>query len=152
MEGIAGAGVAGAENREATVAGQEAVFGGVGRLVGEAVKLDGLAQAVEGDGVGELGERVVVANGAVAGEGFGVDLGQGDVVEGVGHGGGPAWGAGVLRDGAGALRGGGMRRAALWGVRFGRIEAAMTAFLDIDDRARLPWRFFGRGLRLRSGA
>jgi len=28
----------------------------------------------------------------------------------------------------------------------------MTRFFDMDDRARLPWRFFGRGLGRRAGA
>ncbi|MDP4031711.1 MAG: hypothetical protein Q8P60_02460 [Pseudorhodobacter sp.] len=29
---------------------------------------------------------------------------------------------------------------------FGRITPAMTRFFDIDDRARLPWRFYGATL------
>jgi hypothetical protein len=37
-------------------------------------------------------------------------------------------------------------------VRFARISAAMTRLIDMDDHARLPWRFFGRGLRLAAGA
>ena len=40
----------------------------------------------------------------------------------------------------------------LSGQRFGAREAPMPRIFDMDDRARLPWRFHGRGLRLRAGA
>jgi hypothetical protein len=36
--------------------------------------------------------------------------------------------------------------------RFGRIWARMTRLFDMDDHARLPWRFFGQRLRLACGA
>jgi hypothetical protein len=34
----------------------------------------------------------------------------------------------------------------LRGARRGRIERSMTRIFDMDDRARLPWRFFGASL------
>jgi hypothetical protein len=36
--------------------------------------------------------------------------------------------------------------------RFARIWAGMTRLFDMDDHARLPWRFFAKGLRLAAGA
>ncbi len=50
---------------------------------GEGPDLDRGAEALGRDGVLELGEGGGVQRGAVAEEGEGVDLGQGEVVEGV---------------------------------------------------------------------
>lgn len=61
------------------VAGDEAIGEGAGG--GE--NLDRHAQAVGGDGEGEVGERDGVEVEPVAGEGGGVDLVEGDVVDGV---------------------------------------------------------------------
>ena len=36
--------------------------------------------------------------------------------------------------------------------RFGRIALRMTRLFDMDDHARLPWRFYGQRLRLAAGA
>jgi hypothetical protein len=37
-------------------------------------------------------------------------------------------------------------------ARFGRISRRMTRLFDMDDHARLPWRFYGQRLRLAAGA
>ena len=74
-----------AEGAEAAEAGDEAVAAALVGLL-ELEELDRLAQAVAGDRVLELGQRVGVELGAVAGDGVGADLVERDLVDGVGHG------------------------------------------------------------------
>jgi len=35
---------------------------------------------------------------------------------------------------------------------FGRIKRAMIRFFDMDDRTRLPWRFYGATLSIKARA
>ena len=69
-----------AEGAEAAEAGDEAVEAALVGLL-ELEDLDRLAQAVAGDQVLELGQRVGVELGAVAGDGVRADLVEGDLVE-----------------------------------------------------------------------